>query len=148
MATVETFFKAAKIKPDGYLPGGLPYIRATTLEKLEREAGVKPFTPDAVPVEHVVRKNVSPRNGFLKAVAHAIMKAETPDQAATIAHRAEQVIKARVRSENPVDVERNTKLAWIDGEAKKLRAKGRTATDAINEAMRNWASQHNSPGDQ
>jgi uncharacterized protein related to proFAR isomerase len=69
------------------------------------------------------------------------------DQAATIAHRAEVLTKAHLKEENPVDVARNEKLAWIDTERKRLeKLGGRTTTEAINEAMANWWAQHNSPG--
>jgi hypothetical protein len=72
------------------------------------------------------------------------------DHAVTAAHRAEVAFKRDLVAKNDTDpctTERNAKLAWIDGEAGRLhKLGGRTTTEAINEAMRNWALQGNSPG--
>jgi hypothetical protein len=59
----------------------------------------------------------------------------------------ECIEKAHLKEENPADVARNAKLAWIDAEAKKLRKLGgMSANAAIDQAQRNWADQNNSPG--
>jgi hypothetical protein len=72
------------------------------------------------------------------------------DEAASAAHRAEVAFKRDLIAKNDVDPctdEREKRLAWIDGEADKLfKLGGRTATQAINEAMANWSMQNNSPG--
>jgi hypothetical protein len=73
------------------------------------------------------------------------------DQAATVAHRTEVAYKRGTVAKNdvdPCDAERNAKLAWIDGEAKRLHKMGGFASlnAALDVAQRNWAAQHNSPG--
>jgi hypothetical protein len=72
------------------------------------------------------------------------------DVAATVAHRTEVAYKNGSIRKNDVDArdsEREAKLAWIDGERKRLeKLGGRTTTEAINEAMANWAAANNSPG--
>jgi hypothetical protein len=67
--------------------------------------------------------------------------------AASAVHKAESASKAHLKEDDPDTVARNAKLAWIDGEAKRLVKLGAKSVDtAINEAMRNWAAQNNSPG--
>jgi hypothetical protein len=139
MATVETFIKAAQIKPDGYLPGGLPFIRKTTLEKLAAEQR------EVIPMQTI--RKATPAPDFMRVVKHAIMTAKTPDEAATIAFRVENILKARVKEDAPDVVARNAKLAWIDGEAKRLHKMGGMSVNAaIDQAQRNWVLQDNSPG--
>lgn len=140
---VSTFIKAASRRPDGYLSNGMPYIRAETLARLEKEEARKRL----VPVQHVVRKTAP---DFLTAVAHAMKMAKTADERWSIAHRTEQVVKAMVRDlvEEPW-VGNEEKLAFIDKETKNLMATGRfkTTTEACNQAQRNWVLQGNSgPG--
>jgi hypothetical protein len=71
------------------------------------------------------------------------------DRAISILHRSEVAFKRdtiRKNDVDPCDAERNEKLAWIDGEARKLQSKGMSANAAIDAAMRNWSAQNNSPG--
>jgi hypothetical protein len=61
--------------------------------------------------------------------------------AASAVHKAERASKAHLKQDDPDTDARNFKLSWIDTERKRLeKLGGRTTTEAINEAMRNWAA--------
>jgi hypothetical protein len=68
-------------------------------------------------------------------------------EAATIAHRLECEFKKTLKTVDPDTEERERKLAWLDVEQKRLRKLGGlSANAAVDQAMRNWLLQNNSPG--
>jgi hypothetical protein len=96
--------------------------------------------------EEPMRKQVAPVT-YDEAISYYVAKGIPRDVAASGVHRVECVEKARLKEENPADVARNQKLAWIDGEQKRLQKLGGMSPNAaIDQAQRNWAAQNNSPG--
>jgi hypothetical protein len=80
-------------------------------------------------------------------MAHGIPLAES----ATVAHRNEVATKraliAKIEIEEPATKERNDRLKWISDEADRLKKLGgMSANAAVDQAMRNWGAQNNSPG--
>jgi hypothetical protein len=105
----------------------------------------KQWIDDDAP-RQVVRKRVAPVS-VDEAIAYYVAKGIPRDIVASGIHKLECAEKAHLKEENPVDVERNRKLAWLDAEAKRLRKLGgMSANAAIDQAGRNWADQNNSPG--
>jgi hypothetical protein len=131
----------------GRLENGHPF------RKWIDEGDEKPHTLAGV---RFTKREDTPMNELSVAdEVNRVMKALTDngvpfDQAASVAHRTETAFKngsIRKNDTDPSDGARNAKLAWIDGEAKRLqKLGGMSANAAIDVAQRNWAAQNNSPG--
>jgi hypothetical protein len=131
----------------GRLPNGHPFRKWIDEgdEKPHTLAGVRFTKREGMPM-HELSVADEVNNIMKKLTDHGVPF----DVAASVAHRTEVAFKngsIRKNDVDPCDSEREAKLAWIDGEAKRLQKLGGiSANAAIDAAQRNWAMQNNSPG--
>jgi hypothetical protein len=140
---------------DGFYRKGKPNARRLTNLQISEVSSVDRGAGHGVKVRLMKREGTTMNDLSVADEVNRVMKTLTDngvpfDRAASVAHRTEVAYKnnsIRKNDVDPCDAERNEKLAWIDTESKRLhKMGGRSVNQAIDEAMRNWAGQNNSPG--